>query len=210
MPYGVRNGRQTGVYETWDECREQVDRFPSARYQKFPTHGQAQDFVESSGHGGRSSRSSSYSSDGGAPVVYTDGCCTQNGQEGARAGAGVYWGPDHPLNVSTRLEGRQTNQRAEIEAASKALEQARGHNITKLEIHTDSKFTTDGITKWVPAWKENGWKTSTGRDVVNKTEFQKLDRLADGMDITWKHVPGHSGIVGNERADQLAREGARK
>ena len=34
---------------------------------------------------------------GVAVVVYTDGCCAANGQRGARAGIGVYWGRNHPL-----------------------------------------------------------------------------------------------------------------
>lgn len=34
---------------------------------------------------------------GDAVVVYTDGCCSANGQSGARAGIGVYWGCNHPL-----------------------------------------------------------------------------------------------------------------
>lgn len=28
--------------------------------------------------------------------VYTDGSCLGNGQAGAKAGIGVFWGPDHP------------------------------------------------------------------------------------------------------------------
>ncbi|XP_061425145.1 ribonuclease H1 [Lethenteron reissneri] len=145
----------------------------------------------------------------GVPV-YTDGCCTRNGQPGASGGVGVYWGEGNPMNVSERLGGRPTNQRAEIEAASRALEQAREMNLDKLTIHTDSKFTIDGATKWVNTWKQNGWKTVTGEPVKNKAEFQKLDRLSQGIDVTWKHVPGHSGHKGNEAADRLAREGARR
>lgn len=30
-------------------------------------------------------------------VVYTDGACTNNGYKGAKAGIGIYFGPDHPL-----------------------------------------------------------------------------------------------------------------
>uniref|UniRef100_A0A3B3VZ50 ribonuclease H n=1 Tax=Poecilia latipinna TaxID=48699 RepID=A0A3B3VZ50_9TELE len=52
---------------------------------------------------------------GDAVVVYTDGCCSANGRDRARAGIGVYWGRNHPLNVAERLQGRQTNQRAEIQ-----------------------------------------------------------------------------------------------
>lgn len=60
-------------------------------------------------------------------------------------------------------------------------------------------------------WKERGWRLSSGGPVKNEQDFRKLDRIiADNaqMDIRWKYVPGHSGIRGNERADELAREGA--
>lgn len=74
--------------------------------------------------------------------VYTDGACSHNGgiNGTARAAIGVYWGPNHPMNVSERLAGRQTNNRAEIHAAVRALQQVRsvgGRNVT---IYTDSSF----------------------------------------------------------------------
>ncbi|KAM8954218.1 ribonuclease H1-like isoform 2-T2 [Pelodytes ibericus] len=213
MPYGVRRGRQTGVYDTWEECRDQVNRYPSASFKKFPSYHQAEDFVHSSDQPSSSShrRSSGYrEGDYPAPNVYTDGSCSRNGQYGAHGGIGVYWGPENPMNVSERLEGRQTNQRAELKAAAKALEQARSENMTKLNIHTDSKFTVDGMRNWVPTWKENGWKTYNGGDVVNKEDFQKLDNLSQDIQVTWNYVPGHAGNTGNEMADKLARHGARK
>lgn len=67
-----------------------------------------------------------------------------------------------------------------------------------------------GITSWVQGWKEKGWRTSTGKEVINKEDFMELERLAQGMDIQWMHVPGHSGFMGNEEADRLAREGAKQ
>ncbi|XP_015678779.2 ribonuclease H1 [Protobothrops mucrosquamatus] len=143
-------------------------------------------------------------------TVYTDGCCSSNGREAARAGTGVYWGPDHPLNNSERLHGRQTNQRAEIHAACKAIEQAKRQNIRKLAIYTDSKFTINGVTSWIPNWKINGWKTSAGKEVTNREDFERLAKLSEGMDIQWMHVPGHAGFPGNEAADRLAKEGAGK
>lgn len=147
---------------------------------------------------------------GESVVVYTDGCCSSNGQRRAQAGIGVYWGPGHPLNLGIRLPGRQTNQRAEIHAACKAIEQAKAQNISKLVLYTDSMFTINGITSWVQGWKKNGWRTRAGKDVINKEDFMKLDELTQGMDIQWMHIPGHSGFVGNEEADRLAREGARQ
>uniref|UniRef100_A0A3B1K060 Ribonuclease H1 n=1 Tax=Astyanax mexicanus TaxID=7994 RepID=A0A3B1K060_ASTMX len=129
---------------------------------------------------------------GDAVVVYTDGCCSRNGKTGARAGIGVYWGPDHPLNVAERLPGRQTNQRAELQAACKALEQARDMDFKKIVLYTDSKFTINGITSWVKKWKTNGWKLNTGGE----------------LEVVWLHIAGHAGFKGNEEADRLSREGA--
>ncbi|XP_030044629.1 ribonuclease H1 isoform X3 [Microcaecilia unicolor] len=198
MYYAVRAGREPGVYRTWEECKEQVNRFHSARYKKFPTEEEAWAFVNSG------------NSSGDSAVVYTDGCCASNGRSKARAGIGVYWGPGHPLNVGDALPGRQTNQRAEIQAACRAIEQAKSQNISKLVLYTDSMFTINGITKWIKSWKANDWKMSTGKKVINKTDFEKLQKLTEGMDITWMHIPGHAGFQGNEEADRLAREGARK
>ncbi|XP_069742301.1 ribonuclease H1 [Narcine bancroftii] len=147
---------------------------------------------------------------GDAVAVYTDGCCASNGRKGAQAGIGVYWGPGHSLNLSERLSGRQTNQRAEIVAACRAIEQAQELGIEKLVIFTDSMFTINGITKWIKSWKTNGWKLYSGGPVVNKEDFERLDKLTSDINIEWMHVPGHAGFIGNEAADSLAKDGASK
>uniref|UniRef100_A0A8D0L4Q5 Ribonuclease H1 n=1 Tax=Sphenodon punctatus TaxID=8508 RepID=A0A8D0L4Q5_SPHPU len=266
MFYAVRAGRRTGVYHSWEECREQVNKYPGASFKKFGSEDDAWSFVDgdsgpsnSSGtncvsnkgknnysydddqetagrscstwkrayeppseeeHSTKRARHETYSASsvkndkfsymGDYAVVYTDGCCSSNGQNKARAGIGVYWGPDHPLNTSDRLPGRQTNQRAEIHAACRAIEQAKKQNIKKLTVYTDSKFTINGITSWVGNWKSNGWRTSAGKDVINKDDFERLAEASEDMDIRWMHVPGHAGFTGNEAADRLAREGATK
>ncbi|KAJ0026561.1 hypothetical protein NQD34_017561 [Periophthalmus magnuspinnatus] len=154
--------------------------------------------------------SSDFTYMGDSVVVYTDGCCSSNGKSSAQAGIGVYWGPYHPLNVSERLEGRQTNQRAEIQAACRALELAKANNIHKLVLYTDSKFTINGVTSWVKSWKLNGWRLKSGGEIVNKEDFIKLDQLNSELQVTWLHIPGHAGYHGNEEADRLSREGAAK
>lgn len=260
--YAVRKGFKPGVYKTWDECKAQVDKFPSAVYKKFPTEKDAwaffrgenpspappkQEAVQSSEslasvlpkrgpepleyialgpkrhhveeeqeqtptkrlkQEAKSSTDFTYMGD--SVVVYTDGCCSRNGASSARAGIGVYWGPHHPLNVAERLEGRQTNQRAEIQAACKALELAKLNHIQKLVLYTDSKFTINGVTSWVKSWKLKGWRLKSGGKIINKDDFIKLDQLNSELQVTWMHVPGHAGYHGNEEADRLSREGASK
>ncbi|XP_033934874.1 ribonuclease H1 [Pseudochaenichthys georgianus] len=67
-----------------------------------------------------------------------------------------------------------------------------------------------GVTSWVKTWRLNGWRLKSGGPITNKDEFMKLDRLNAEADVVWLHVPGHSGIRGNEEADRLSREGALK
>lgn len=263
--YAVQKGFKPGVYQSWDECKSQVDKFPAAVFKKFMSERDAWAFVrgvkqpsvpdvkkvtqsvesdvnllpkrgpepfqyiplgkkrclsekeveDSPKRVKTSASSSSESADGftymgDAVVVYTDGCCSGNGKKRARAGIGVYWGHNHSLNVADRLGGRQTNQRAELQAACKALEQAKENNIKKLVLYTDSMFTINGVTKWVKNWKLNGWELKSGGQVVNKSDFITLDRLNAELEVVWLHIPGHAGYTGNEQADRLSREGAAK
>ncbi|KAL8561740.1 Ribonuclease H1 [Nucella lapillus] len=143
-------------------------------------------------------------------IVYTDGASFDNGCATARAGIGIYWGPHDPMNTSERLSGRQTNNRAEIKAAEVAVRQAKAQGIKDVVLYTDSQFLINGITAWIKKWKKNGWKLSTGGDVINREDFEKLDNAILGMNIRWMHVRGHRGIEGNEAADRLANEGAKK
>lgn len=33
--YGVWVGKNPGIYESWDECKEQIDKYPNAKYRKL-------------------------------------------------------------------------------------------------------------------------------------------------------------------------------
>ncbi|XP_049887148.1 ribonuclease H1-like [Pectinophora gossypiella] len=140
--------------------------------------------------------------------VYTDGACSANGQKGARAGLGVFWGDQHPLNVSEPVSGRATNNCGEIQAATCAIKQALENGISKLAIYTDSQFLINSVTKWLPGWKRKGWKLASGEPVKNEKDFKELDSIQHKLHIKWIYVEAHKGIHGNEMADQLARAGA--
>ena len=144
--------------------------------------------------------------------VYTDGSCENNGRRNAIAGLGVYFDENHPLNKAEPVEGRATNNVGEIQAAIRAISLAQSHKIKRLNIFTDSQFLINSVCKWMSAWKAKGWKLSTGKPVVNQTDFKKLDQLinAGNMLIKWSYIAAHQGHEGNEAADKLAKEGAKK
>lgn len=147
----------------------------------------------------------------GFTQVYTDGACPNNGKGAARAGIGVWWGKEHKLNLAQRVAGvKQTNNVAEIQAATMAISQAVGAEISRLQVNTDSQFLINCATMWMQKWKKNGWKTATGQDVKNKDDLVELDKLLMTGTITvkWNHVKGHSDSIGNNEADRLAVKGA--
>jgi len=144
-------------------------------------------------------------------IVYSDGCCFANGSAAAKAGYGVYWDDNHPWNISERLHGEQTNQRAELTAAIYAMETALTNNVTHLEIRTDSKYTIQSATEWIKGWKRSNWiKKTDSKPVMNKDLMIKIDQLQSKLQLKWTYVPGHSSNKGNDEADRLAKAGAQK
>lgn len=98
-----------------------------------------------------------------------------------------------------------TNNRMELTAAIRALESLTRPCVVRL--HTDSTYLRDGITKWMPRWKGNGWRTSTAEPVKNADLWRRLDTVSGEHDVEWQWVKGHAGHPDNERADRLAVRG---
>eukprot|EP00029_Vermamoeba_vermiformis_P001672 TRINITY_DN11887_c0_g1_i1.p1 TRINITY_DN11887_c0_g1~~TRINITY_DN11887_c0_g1_i1.p1 ORF type:complete len:347 (+),score=56.19 TRINITY_DN11887_c0_g1_i1:42-1082(+) len=138
-------------------------------------------------------------------VVFIDGACTNNGTPHAKAGYGAFFGKDDKRNISKPLEGtKQTNQRAEIMAAIAALRQIETDK--PVELRTDSHYVMKAMTEWMPNWKKTNFK----KPVENLDLFKTLDEviLSREAQVLWTYVPAHTGIYGNEKADELAKKGA--
>ncbi len=73
-----------------------------------------------------------------------------------------------------------------------------------IELYTDSKYVMKGITEWIGGWRKNGWKTASKKEVKNADLWRQLDKQVTSHRIKWHWVKGHSGVDGNEKADQLA------
>ena len=161
--YAVRNGRKTGLFMSWDDCKKQVDAFPGARYKSFTDADEAWKWlngedvlsvrkpVRSKAPTLRPTTASLPSDEDQDFVIYTDGSCLRN--------------PDGPggwavvaRNVATGevtelSDGHPstTNNRMELQAAIMALRFA--PEGTKVALYTDSQYLKNGITKWMVNWK---------------------------------------------------------
>ncbi len=133
--------------------------------------------------------------------IYTDGACRGNPGPGGWGASLRYNGQQKDLYGS---ESETTNNRMELMAVIEGLRALK--RPCQVELNTDSKYVLQGINEWVHNWKRNGWKTAARKPVKNVDLWQQLDTEVDRHEINWHWVKGHSGVAGNEQADQLANE----
>ncbi|MCY3879029.1 MAG: ribonuclease HI [Rhodobacteraceae bacterium] len=141
-------------------------------------------------------------------IAYTDGACSGNPGPGGWGVVLQACGSGGEILKEKAFCGGcadTTNNRMELTAAIEALDRlARPSDVM---LRTDSKYLADGITLWIHGWKKRDWKNSGRKPVKNADLWQRLDGLCGRHSVTWQWVKGHANEAGNERADQLAREG---
>jgi ribonuclease HI len=131
--------------------------------------------------------------------IFTDGACRGNPGPGGWAALLRTGRKERELSGGEALT---TNNRMELTAAIQALEA-----LTKpcrIELHTDSQYVREGITKWIHGWRRNGWRTADRKPVKNAELWQELLAAAERHRIEWHWVKGHSGHPENDRVDALA------
>ena len=132
-------------------------------------------------------------------VIYTDGACRGNPGPG---GWGAVLGFQAQRKTLKGYDPETTNNRMELTAVIEALRAL--NRPCEIEVNTDSKYVMQGINEWMLNWKRNGWKTAAKKPVKNVDLWQQLDDEVERHDVDWRWVKGHSGVEGNELADQLA------
>jgi len=142
---------------------------------------------------------------GDSVEIFTDGACSGNPGPGG-------WGAIlRCRGVEKELSGGEsptTNNRMEMQAVLSALT-ALTRPCT-IDLYTDSEYVLKGMTEWLRGWKARGWKTADRKPVKNEDLWRALDEAATRHSIRWHWVRGHAGHAENERADALARAGAKQ
>ena len=134
-------------------------------------------------------------------VIYTDGACRGNPGPGGWGALLQYGGHEKTL---AGAEDLTTNNRMELMAAIQALTAVQ--TACRIDLYTDSKYVQKGISEWMVAWKERGWKKADKKPVMNVDLWRALDEQAARHDIKWHWVKGHSGHPENDRVDQIAND----
>jgi ribonuclease HI len=134
--------------------------------------------------------------------IYTDGACRGNPGPG---GWGVWLQSSGKEKELFGGESVTTNNRMELTAAIRGLSAL--NQRCAVILYTDSEYVKKGITEWIASWKQRDWKTAAKKPVKNVDLWHDLDELVTGQDVEWRWVKGHSGDLGNEKADELANRG---
>jgi ribonuclease HI len=131
--------------------------------------------------------------------IFTDGAC--RGNPGPGGWAALLRTGDKEREISGG-EAHTTNNRMELRAAIEALNALKRPCL--VELHSDSQYVRDGITRWIHGWQRNGWRTADRKPVKNADLWQELLDAEARHDVKWHWVKGHSGHPENDRVDELA------
>lgn len=127
--------------------------------------------------------------------IYTDGGCSNN-QASENVGG---WGAvlEYNGNVKEIYGGEKntTNNRMEIMAVLKALEELKSNDLA-LNIYSDSSYVVNCFNeKWYTKWLMNGWISSQKKPVENKDLWEPLlNKVSTFKSVTFYRAKGHLDI----------------
>lgn len=202
--YAVKNGRNEGVYTSWNECKAQVDGYSDAIYKAFKTKEDAEYFLKSeccpiSNNSNEIKPVQLNAKISGVKeivVAYIDGSYSEESQK-------YSYGCVLITNKIIELSGIGDNQEAvgmrnvagELLGAMCAIKWAVDNKFLKITIYHDY----EGIAKWATGeWKAK--RPSTKKYISFMKKYQQK------IIIDFIKVLAHSGVEYNERADKLAKK----
>jgi ribonuclease HI len=225
--YAVANGRTIGIFLNWTDCNQSVKGYKNAIYKKFDTKEEADYFIQNNNKNidnnkTQKQKNITFFSEMNPteqtenPVidfnpdyyVYTDGACSNNGKTNALAGMGIFFGIDDTRNVSKRIEGKQTNNIAELSAIIETYfiienDVVNGKNVV---IVTDSEYAIKCVTNYGEKCSKKNWNVDIPNKELVKTAYEMYKNKPN---IRFMHIKAHTNNTdihsfGNDHADRLA------
>ena len=188
--YAVRKGKKVGIYNTWNECKQQVNGFSGAEYKSFTTLDEAKEYVEGI-------KAIEFKNLESSVEAYVDGSY----EHCIRAfGSGVVILKNNVVEKTYSIKGQDEslvsmrNVAGEIEAAKIAMAYCISNEIKNLTLY----FDYEGIEKWCMGI----WKANKEGTIAYKKFY---DSIKDTLNVKFVKVKAHSGDKYNEEADKLAK-----
>lgn len=204
--YAVKQGRVPGVYQSWEECKAQVDAYSGAVYKGFPTAAEALAFVTGVQQENSGKRSNAQppiqekvlqQSDLQGLTAYVDG--SYHSGTGEFSYGVVILQDGEEICFQEKLSDPDLavmhNVAGEIKGAEAAMRYALEHGYHEISIYHDY----EGIAKWCTG----EWKANKSGTQAYKAYY---DSICGQLQVHFQKVKGHSGDKYNDMADRLAKE----
>lgn len=193
--YAVKKGVQTGLFDTWEECKRMVHGFPGAVYKSFETRQEAEEYLNGISQMQprlqelEPSRILTAYVDGSFDKKirrYSFGCVllTPDGEIIRESGSG-----NEPESLKLR------NVTGEMLGAMFAVRWAVKNGYPAVDICYDYA----GIEQWAT----HGWQA---KNDLTKQYAAFMDRCSQKIRIRFTKIAAHTGDQYNEEADQLAKK----
>ena len=214
--YAVKQGRKTGMFLTWDDCKKQVMGYPGAIYKSFGTREEAEaylgvtgaqtgqkngtvDATERTAGITRSVSSGNNKSENteNAVEIYVDGSYHAATKEFSYGLVVLVDGKEEKFSqkMTDPELAQMRNVAGEIKGSEAAMQYALDHKIPSIIIYHDYQ----GIASWC-----NGdWKANKPGTIAYRDFYREASRK---IKIQFRKVKGHSNDKYNDMVDQLAKE----
>lgn len=214
--YAVKQGRKTGMFLTWDDCKKQVMGYPGAIYKSFGTREEAEaylgvtgaqtgqkngtvDATERTAGITRSVASENNKSENteNAVEIYVDGSYHAATKEFSYGMVVLVDGKEEKFSqkMTDPELAQMRNVAGEIKGSEAAMQYALDHKIPSIIIYHDYQ----GIASWC-----NGdWKANKPGTIAYRDFYREASRK---IKIQFRKVKGHSNDKYNDMVDQLAKE----
>ena len=225
--YAVKKGRTPGIYNSWDDCKKQIDGFSGATYKSFKTAAEAAEFMgwgqSTSSNGsktadkkvnnekaqsgmekvdGNNASLDSVAYDDGANislenVAYVDGSYNVATGEFSYGVVMFHNGQEHRFNKKFNEPGLASMRN--VAGEIKGAEAAMEYAYKNGMSTLTIYHDYEGIAKWpLKEWAANKEGTKAYQEFYNN--------IKKYVDVRFVKVKGHSGDKYNDVADMLAKE----
>lgn len=195
--YAVKNGREVGIFKTWDECKKQVIGFSGAIYKKFTNLEDAKIFMGEEISKPKKEDKIVSKIEHGEIIAYVDG--SYDISNGSYSYGMVLTDGKNIIETDSKRfykaeDASMRNVAGEILGSRKAIERAISLGYKKIYLHYDYM----GIECWAKqTWKANKKSTAEYRDFY--------ESIKNKIIVEFIKVQAHTGVEFNEMADQLAK-----
>jgi viroplasmin and RNaseH domain-containing protein len=220
--YAVKNGRKTGIFKSWDECKKQVIGFKGAVFKGFVTEQEALDYMAGGkpGDGAEGQAGSGIDSTSGIDIERRN-----EGNSGKKLSSVPVSG-----RLTAYVDGSFSKEKnkysfgcvfifpdGHIEKMNGSFDDAAGTSIRNVAgemqgaLHA-AHFTIDegfeAVNIYydyagVEMWATGQWKTN---NPLTKAYAGEMQNLSNKISIFFHKVAAHTGVEYNELADKLAKE----